>query len=140
MADKVAQMVVWSVLWTRAVPKGPTCSTPPSKSTLRGKSPKFQLVVFNLSNGPSMLTRSLRQWLIWHSGGFNPDQRDADLTFNAKDEPATLPRIQQLYIITDITPWCTTVKNDRGVTMNDICHAKRCGESKYSWSSSRWAR
>ncbi|KAK0210161.1 hypothetical protein DFS33DRAFT_262250 [Desarmillaria ectypa] len=110
MADKVAK-------WSSGSSYGPVLSqtdlyllnpTLEIHPILCGRSPKFQLV-FNLSNG--------------HSGGFNPDQRDADLPFNAKDEPATLPRVQQLYIITDITPWCTTVKNDRGVTMNDICQA-----------------
>ncbi|KAJ7184505.1 hypothetical protein C8R46DRAFT_1064272 [Mycena filopes] len=55
------------------------------------------------------------------TGGFNPDARDRDLQFTAKDEPATLPRVQQLIIITEISPWCTIVKNDRGVTMNDVC-------------------
>ncbi|KAJ7765801.1 hypothetical protein B0H16DRAFT_1524436 [Mycena metata] len=55
------------------------------------------------------------------TGGFNPDARDRDLQFIAKDEPATLPRVQQLIIITEISPWCTIVKNERGVTMNDVC-------------------
>ncbi|KAJ7885363.1 hypothetical protein B0H13DRAFT_2650660 [Mycena leptocephala] len=57
------------------------------------------------------------------TGGFNPDARDRDLQFTAKDEPATLPRVQQLIIITEISPWCTIVKNERGVTMNDVCTA-----------------
>ncbi|KAJ6546797.1 hypothetical protein B0H19DRAFT_1162524 [Mycena capillaripes] len=55
------------------------------------------------------------------TGGFNPDARDRDLQFTAKDEPATLPRVSQLIIITEISPWCTIVKNERGVTMNDVC-------------------
>jgi len=55
------------------------------------------------------------------TGGFNPDQRDRDLQFTAKDEPATLPRVQQLIIITEISPWCTIVRNEAGVTMNDVC-------------------
>ncbi|KAJ7684404.1 hypothetical protein DFH06DRAFT_1155544 [Mycena polygramma] len=57
------------------------------------------------------------------TGGFNPDARDRDLQFTAKDEPATLPRVSQLIIITEISPWCTIVKNERGVTMNDVCTA-----------------
>ncbi|KAJ7891328.1 hypothetical protein B0H14DRAFT_2688616 [Mycena olivaceomarginata] len=57
------------------------------------------------------------------TGGFNPDARDRDLPFTAKEEPATLPRVQQLIIITEISPWCTIVKNERGVTMNDVCTA-----------------
>jgi hypothetical protein len=62
------------------------------------------------------------------TGGFNPDARDRDLPFTAKEEPATLPRVQQLIIITEISPWCTIVKNERGVTMNDVCTAvwKEC--------------
>lgn len=65
------------------------------------------------------------------TGGFNPDARDRDLQFTAKDEPATLPRVQQLIIITEISPWCTIVKNERGVTMNDVCTAvwKECARS-----------
>jgi len=56
------------------------------------------------------------------TGGFNPDARDRDLPFE-KDEPATLPRVQELIIITEISPWCTIVRNERGVTMSDICTA-----------------
>lgn len=55
------------------------------------------------------------------TGGFNADARDRDLPFTAKDEPATLPRVQQLVIITDMSPWCTIVKNENGVTMSDVC-------------------
>ncbi|KAF7298477.1 hypothetical protein MKEN_01372800 [Mycena kentingensis (nom. inval.)] len=55
------------------------------------------------------------------TGGFNPDARDRDLQFTAKDEPATLPRVSQLIIITEASPWCTIVQNERGVTMHDIC-------------------
>ncbi|KAJ7595345.1 hypothetical protein C8J56DRAFT_922137 [Mycena floridula] len=43
-----------------------------------------------------------------------------DLPFNAKDEPATLPRTDVLFIITEISPWCTIIKNERGVTLGDI--------------------
>ncbi|KAJ3994681.1 hypothetical protein F5050DRAFT_1772406 [Lentinula boryana] len=55
------------------------------------------------------------------TGGFNPDSRDRDLAFTAKDEPATLPRVTQLIIITEISPWCTIVKNERGVKLVDVC-------------------
>jgi len=57
------------------------------------------------------------------TGGFNPDARDRDLQFTAKEEPAVLPRVSQLIIITEISPWCTIVKNEKGVTMNDVCSA-----------------
>ncbi|KAF8644952.1 hypothetical protein AX16_008167 [Volvariella volvacea WC 439] len=55
------------------------------------------------------------------TGGFNADARDRDLPFTAKDEPATLPRVQQLIIICDLSPWCTIVKNENGVTLGDVC-------------------
>jgi hypothetical protein len=55
------------------------------------------------------------------TGGFNHASRDRDLQFTAKDEPATLPRVQQLIIISDQSPWCTIVTNERGVTMSDVC-------------------
>ncbi|KIK59096.1 hypothetical protein GYMLUDRAFT_681800 [Collybiopsis luxurians FD-317 M1] len=73
---------------------------------LAGASPSFHLL-FNIATG--------------QTGGFNPDARDRDLAFAAKDEPATLPRVSQLIIITEISPWCTIVKNERGVTMGDVC-------------------
>ncbi|KAJ7272840.1 hypothetical protein C8J57DRAFT_1315320 [Mycena rebaudengoi] len=72
------------------------------------------------SHGSFHLVFSL---ITGQTGGFNPDARDRDLQFTAKDEPATLPRVSQLVIITEISPWCTIVKNDRGVTMNDVCTA-----------------
>ena len=55
------------------------------------------------------------------TSGFNPEARDRDLQFSAKEEPATLPRVQELIIICDITPWCTVVRNERGVTLQDVC-------------------
>ncbi|KAF9050244.1 hypothetical protein BJ165DRAFT_1342466 [Panaeolus papilionaceus] len=38
-----------------------------------------------------------------------------------KDEPATLPRVNQLIIISRQSPWCTIVKKDTGVTIGDVC-------------------
>jgi len=64
-------------------------------------------LVFNLTTG--------------QTGGFNNDARDRDLAFTAKEEPATLPRVSQIMIITSLSPWCTVVKNERGVTMADVC-------------------
>ncbi|KAF5344281.1 hypothetical protein D9758_012365 [Tetrapyrgos nigripes] len=69
-------------------------------------SASFQLV-FNIVTG--------------HTGGFNPEARDRDLPFTSKDEPATIPRVNQLMIITNMSPWCTIVKNDEGVNLGDIC-------------------
>ncbi|KAF8823738.1 hypothetical protein HHX47_DHR9000236 [Lentinula edodes] len=67
---------------------------------------------------------SINKWAAGsacQTGGFNPDARDRDLAFTAKDEPATLPRVSQLIIITEISPWCTIVKNERGVNLGDVC-------------------
>lgn len=78
---------------------------------LRAAFPKFQLV-FNLSTG--------------QTGGFNMNDRNRDLPFEAAGQSATLPRVTDLYIIiTQVKniPWCTTVRNQRGVTMSDICQA-----------------
>lgn len=58
---------------------------------------------------------------IGQTVGYNSASRDRDLPFTAKDEPATLPRVAELIIITDLSPWCTIVQNPSGVTMNDIC-------------------
>ncbi|PFH53557.1 hypothetical protein AMATHDRAFT_1209 [Amanita thiersii Skay4041] len=44
-----------------------------------------------------------------------------NMPFDKKDEPATMPRVTQLYIITKLSPWCTVVTNERGVTMADVC-------------------
>lgn len=43
--------------------------------------------------------------------------------FREKEEPAVLPRVDQLYIISEFSPWCTTVKNEKGVTLTDVCSA-----------------
>ncbi|KAF7323305.1 hypothetical protein HMN09_00127600 [Mycena chlorophos] len=73
---------------------------------MAGKDGGFHLV-FNVITG--------------NTSGFNPDARDRDLQFTAGDQPATLPRVSQLIIITEASPWCTIVVNERGVTMNDVC-------------------
>ncbi|KAG5642328.1 hypothetical protein DXG03_003003 [Asterophora parasitica] len=55
------------------------------------------------------------------AGGLNGESSERDLAFIHKDEPATIPRVSQLMIITQHSPWCTIVRNDRGVTMGDVC-------------------
>jgi hypothetical protein len=82
------------------------------------------------------------------TGGYNPGAREEDLPFTQKDEPATLPRVQELIIICELSPWCTIIKNEvrplpfppphlspllpalphktdareqKGVTLGDIC-------------------
>jgi hypothetical protein len=65
-------------------------------------------------------TFQLQFWLIdGTTGGFNATGNDTP--FTDKDQPATLPRVQELYIITEHSPWCTTVRNEAGVTMGDVC-------------------
>lgn len=32
-----------------------------------------------------------------------------------------MPRVEEIIIITEHSPWCTTVKNPQGVTLGDIC-------------------
>ncbi|KAF8638791.1 hypothetical protein AX17_001850 [Amanita inopinata Kibby_2008] len=46
---------------------------------------------------------------------------EPNVPFDKKDEPATIPRVAQLYIITRHSPWCTVIMNERGVTMADVC-------------------
>ncbi|KIM49565.1 hypothetical protein M413DRAFT_438755 [Hebeloma cylindrosporum] len=46
-----------------------------------------------------------------------------DGNVHGKDQPATLPRVDQLIIISRISPWCTIVKNEHGVTIGDVCSA-----------------
>ncbi|KAK2460691.1 hypothetical protein APHAL10511_007161 [Amanita phalloides] len=50
------------------------------------------------------------------TGGDQPN-----VPFEKKEEPATIPRVGQIYIITKFSPWCTIVTNERGVTMADVC-------------------
>ncbi|KAF5349645.1 hypothetical protein D9756_008987 [Leucocoprinus leucothites] len=57
------------------------------------------------------------------STGQSQDGEGRGVEFTAKDEPAVLPRVDQLYIISDHSPWCTTVRNERGVTLSDVCTA-----------------
>ncbi|EJC97581.1 uncharacterized protein FOMMEDRAFT_130419 [Fomitiporia mediterranea MF3/22] len=48
---------------------------------------------------------------------------DRDLAFTMKDESATLPRVTELMIIlrAKTAPWCTIVRNEKGVTLADVC-------------------
>ncbi|KAG6900355.1 hypothetical protein C0993_011986 [Termitomyces sp. T159_Od127] len=59
--------------------------------------------------------------MLGQTSGFNQEARDRDLAFTQKEEPATMPRVKQLIIITEHSPWCTIVTNENGVTMGDIC-------------------
>ncbi|KAH9948127.1 hypothetical protein B0H21DRAFT_264978 [Amylocystis lapponica] len=64
-------------------------------------------LIFNVSTG--------------QTGGWSAEARDRELPFTAKDEPATLPRVDTLIVITELSPWCTIVKNANGVTLGDVC-------------------
>lgn len=37
-----------------------------------------------------------------------------------KDEPATLPRVSELVILSRDSPWTTTIRNERGVSVGDV--------------------
>ena len=76
---------------------------------------------------------------IGSTSGFNPEARDRDIPFTAKDEPATLPRVQELVVICESSPWCTIVKNERGVTLGDVCTTiwKEC--ARFLCDTSVWS-
>jgi len=48
---------------------------------------------------------------------------DADGSIVGKNEPATLPRVARLVVISRLSPWCTIVANDSGVTVEDVYSA-----------------
>lgn len=37
-----------------------------------------------------------------------------------KDEPATLPRVSELVVLSRDSPWTTTIRNEKGVTVGDV--------------------
>ena len=37
-----------------------------------------------------------------------------------KNEPATLPRVSELVVISRDSPWTTTIRNEQGVTVGDV--------------------
>ncbi|KJA21099.1 hypothetical protein HYPSUDRAFT_42482 [Hypholoma sublateritium FD-334 SS-4] len=56
--------------------------------------------------------------------GFSSSNRNqGDTSVQGKDEPATLPRVTQIILISRFSPWCTIIKKDTGVTIGDICSA-----------------
>jgi len=46
---------------------------------------------------------------------------DADGSILGKDEPATLPRVSRLVVISRLSPWCTIITRETGVTIADVC-------------------
>lgn len=57
--------------------------------------------------------------------GFTTSARapNTDSPFVGKDEPATLPRVSQLIVISRLSPWCTIIRKDTGITIGDLCSA-----------------
>ncbi|KAF8528157.1 hypothetical protein BU17DRAFT_81390 [Hysterangium stoloniferum] len=55
------------------------------------------------------------------SGLFDP--QGADLPFPQQDEPATLPRVEELILISELSPWCIKVVNRDGVTVENVLGA-----------------
>jgi len=53
------------------------------------------------------------------TGGTNGNRED--LPFVAKDEPAVLPRMTEIILLTKASPWITTIRNEKGVTLADLC-------------------
>ena len=77
------------------------------------------------------LTRILPCATTGQTTGYNHEARDRDMPFTAKDEPATMPRVGELIIITEYSPWCTVVRNPQGVTLGDVTETlfKECVRS-----------
>ena len=46
---------------------------------------------------------------------------DGDGSIMGKDEPATLPRVSRLVVISRLSPWCTIINRESGVTIADVC-------------------
>ncbi|PPQ79657.1 hypothetical protein CVT26_015783, partial [Gymnopilus dilepis] len=77
-----------------------------------------------LELNPILEGRMDNQHLQFHLvTGFTTSGRGGpgDNSIYGKDEPATLPRVNQLIIISRFSPWCTIVKRDTGVTIGDVC-------------------
>ncbi|KAF8898205.1 hypothetical protein CPB84DRAFT_1962785 [Gymnopilus junonius] len=76
-----------------------------------------------LELNPILEGKSEHQPLSFHlvTGFTQTGMRGGDNSVYGKDEPATLPRVNQLIIISHFAPWCTIVKRDAGVTIGDVC-------------------
>jgi len=96
-----------------------------------------------------ILTHSLKSFhLVFNlasgvTGGYNNSDPDKDLAFSQGDEPATIPRVSELYIVAKNSPWVTTVtvsQPKRGITLGDLINSvwSTYGESAITeaeWSS-----
>lgn len=54
------------------------------------------------------------------TGGTAAGSRE-DLPFTMKDEPAVLPRMSEIIVLTKATPWVTVIRSEKGVTLADVC-------------------
>jgi len=85
-------------------------------------------LVFNLANGAT--------------GGYDNADSDKDLAFTVADEPATIPRVSELYVIAKSSPWVTTVtasQPKRGVTLGDIVSATWATYGDNILTDSEWS-
>ena len=85
------------------------------------------ILIFNLLTGASVILGNLISKMSClltcegYTGGFNEQQTDRDHPFEQANQPATLPRVSVMHIVTERSPWCTTIRNESGVTLGDIC-------------------
>ncbi|KAF8328826.1 uncharacterized protein EI90DRAFT_1480556 [Cantharellus anzutake] len=93
-----------------------------------------------------ILNHSLKSFhLVFNlaNGGYDNADPDKDLAFTQGDQPATIPRVSELYVIAKISPWVATVtasQPKRGVTLGDVinCVWSTYGENTITeaeWSS-----
>ena len=85
------------------------------------------ILIFNLLTGASLILGNQISKISClltcegYTGGFNEQQTDRDHPFEQANQPATLPRVSVMHIVTERSPWCTTIRNESGVTLGDIC-------------------
>ncbi|KAH7102685.1 hypothetical protein BKA62DRAFT_97973 [Auriculariales sp. MPI-PUGE-AT-0066] len=89
--------------------------------TALGKGPSL---MFNLRTGECAAMAEDRQLVELHG---------------IRREPATHPRVQQLYLIMDRSPWFTLCENEEGVTIGDIINAVARDYRKFI-TTDEWAR
>lgn len=93
-------------------------STLPQKKKIPAS---FTASAYSAIRGIRLRGKKLTSEAFFFFEGQSQDETGND--FREKEEPAVLPRVDQLYIISEFSPWCTTVKNEKGVTLTDVCSA-----------------
>jgi len=89
--------------------------------------PSFHLL-FNLANG--------------QTGGYDTAKPQEDLEFTMGEQPATCPRVNELHILTKLTPWVTSVKASnpkRGITLTDVTDALWATYGESHITDAEWA-